>query len=596
MINERIKKLQNVMRDKKITMYYIPTSDFHGSEYVAEYFQVRKYMSGFSGSAGVMIITQKEAHLWSDGRYYLQAEKQTKDNVVVFHRQGEKGVVSPLAFVHKHFKENDVLAFDGRVVAAPIGNAFKKVADERNGSIRYDEDLVDAIWKDRPAISKAPVYRFDDRYAGESAINKIHSIRSAMKASGGAQAHLIASLDDIAYILNLRGDDIKCTPVFLSYLYIGEKQNYLYLDIDKVGADIKKYLDTLAIEVKAYDALYDDIKTLDVECLWLDPEHVNYMLYSNVKKEIRLMEAANPSILMKAVKNQVEIENARIAHVKDGVAITKFMYWLKQNVGKQAMDEISVADYLENLRKQQADFIELSFDTISAYKANAANAHYKAQVDSKADIKAEGTLLLDSGGQYLQGTTDITRTFALGDIDDVVKKHFTLVLESMIRLADVTFLQGVTGINLDILARAPLWQHGIDYKHGTGHGIGHFLGVHEGPQSIRWQSLTNRKEETTLVEGMMISNEPGVYIEGAYGIRIENLLVVQKAQKVGNDQFLKFETLTLAPIDLDMIDLRYLSESGRAYVNTYHKNVFEKLHPFLDENEVLWLKEYTREI
>lgn len=593
MVNERIKKLRDLMRDRGVDMYYIPTSDYHNSEYVGAHFRERAYMSGFTGSSGVMVITLDAAYLWSDGRYFIQAEEEIKGSEIIFKRQGETGGASPYEFIVSNLQEGSVLAFDGRTVSTLLGKMFEKAVGEHNGKIIYDIDLAGDIWKDRPALEKNPVFLMEVKYVGMDTKEKLSLIRNKMEMYK-AKNHLITSLDDIAYILNIRGNDIPATPVVLSYLLIQEQQSFFYVDRDKLSDVIGAYLIENDIIVKPYNAIYEDIKTLS-DTILLDGEIVNYTLYKGLNEDIKVLNHENPSIMMKAIKNDVEIENLRIAHIKDGVAVTKFMYWLKQNIGNVAMDEVSVADVLESFRKEQEHFIEISFDTIAAYNANAAMMHYHATDINKSELAPSGMLLVDSGGQYQNGTTDITRTFALGAVDLLWKRDFTLTLCGMSALARAKFLSGCTGINLDILARQPLWNIGIDYRCGTGHGVGFTLGVHEGPHGIRWRK-SNRKEDTVLQPGMVVTDEPGVYQEGSHGIRIENELIVEKRELNEYGQFLGFETITFVPIDLDLIDIEYLDRDTRNWLNMYHQEVFKKISPYLDEATTIWLKQYTKAI
>ncbi|MDF9838218.1 MULTISPECIES: aminopeptidase P family protein [unclassified Breznakia] len=593
MINERINELRKLMKLNEVDLYYIPTSDYHNSEYVGSHFQAREYMSGFTGSAGVMIVTLNQACLWSDGRYYIQAEEQIKGTEIIFKRQGEVGVETPFEFVRSQIHEGFTIAFDGKTVSAQLGKQFESLVKNNHGKVLHDVDFVGDIWKERPNLEIKKAFILDKKYVGETTKAKISKLREKLHTYRVAN-HLITSLDDIAYLLNIRGRDIPSTPVILSYLLVTDDAVKFYVNKDKLSLEVLEYLSINNIEVKPYADAYEDINKIQGSIL-IDPEIVNFSLYKGISSSVQIIEQENPTIMMKAIKNAVEIENLRIAHIKDGVAITKFMYWLKKNIGTMEMDEVSVADKLTELRAEQLHYIEPSFDTISAYNANAAMMHYHATDDHKSNLKAEGLLLVDSGGQYLNGTTDITRTFALGKVDAVWKRDFTLVLRGMSTLSRAKFLTGCSGINLDILARQPLWNIGIDYRCGTGHGVGFVLGVHEGPHGIRWRK-SYRKEDTPLYPGMVVTNEPGVYQEGSHGIRIENELIVKKDESNEYGQFLSFETITFAPIDLDMIDVSFLDDESKSWLNDYHKQVFEKVSPYLTTEETTWLKEYTKAI
>lgn len=594
MINSRIKQVRELMSENHVDIYYIPTSDYHNSEYVGEYFQTRTYMSGFTGSAGVMIISKEHAYLWSDGRYYIQAQEQIKDTEIIFMKLGERDVETPFEFMKNHLPKNGVIAFDGRTVTTDLGKQLKQLTDDKGGRLLFDVDFVAQIWQDRPTLEVKPAFLLEEKYAGKSVEIKLKEVRNKMKQAK-VDYHILTSLDDIAYLLNIRGNDIPSTPVILSYLLLSEDTCSFYCDERKLSNEIKEYLKDNHIDIFKYNDIYTDIMKI-AGSIWMDLEIVNYTLYEKANKKMKIYAKENPTIMMKAIKNDVELENLRIAHLKDGVAVTKFMYWLKSNIGKIEIDEVSADLKLTAFRQEQSDFIEPSFDTISAYNENAAMMHYHATDDHKSTLKASGLLLVDSGGQYKNGTTDITRTFALGEVNPIWKRDFTLVLSGMAALSRAKFLFGCTGINLDILARQPLWNIGIDYRCGTGHGVGFLLGVHEGPHGIRWRKMMNRKEDTPLFEGMVVTNEPGVYQEGSHGIRIENELIVQKDIQNEYGQFMKFETITFAPIDLDMIDLTYLDQDAKDWLNAYHKEVYNKLNPFLNEEEKEWLSKYTKAI
>ncbi len=595
-INERITKLRSVMKQHDIDMYFVPTSDYHDSEYVNAYFKARAWLSGFTGSAGMMVVTQEKAVVWSDGRYFIQAEKQLKDTCIDFYRMGEKGFLSPLEFIREESKTNGTLGFDGKVVSTIFGENLERALVKKNVSIVYDLDLVDEIWEDRPALPSDEMYELTMAYAGKSLQDKVNDVRIVMK-QWNASKYIITSLDDIAWLMNIRGNDIENTPVVLSYVIVSEDSFAFYVDQSKINDKMKAYLNANDVTIKDYNTIYEDVKhfTQD-DIVLLDKERVNYRIVKSINKEAKIVSKANPTTLMKALKNKVELANLRIAHIKDGAAVTKFMYWLKNNVATQAMDEYSVATYLHQCRAQQEHFLDESFTTIAGYNANAAMMHYSATPEDKATLKPEGLLLVDSGGQYLEGTTDITRTFALGPVEALWKRDFTLTLKGMIQLSKARFLEGCTGLNLDILARQPLWDIYLDYKCGTGHGVGYLLSVHEGPHGIRWRQALNRKEDTPLQEGMIVTNEPGVYIEGSHGIRCENEMIVRKDKENEYGQFLDFETITFAPFDLDLIDVQYLDEASRTWLNAYHKEVYQKVSPFLTEEEKEWLATYTREI
>lgn len=584
------------MKEQEIDIYLIPTSDFHESEYVGAYFKARKFMSGFTGSAGTLVVTHTQAGLWTDGRYFIQAEAQLKNSGIDLYKMGMKDVLNIEDFIIEKMPQGGKLGFDGRVVNSRMGLKLEEKLKEKNASIIYDRDIVNDVWSDRPALSCEPAFLLDIQYAGKSREEKLEDLRKKMEQEK-ADIFILTCLDDIAWLFNIRGNDIPYNPVILSYIIITKEKGYFFVNENALNLEIKKALEADNIEVMPYDKIYDFVKQISkTEAVLLDKNKVNYAIVRNLKPEVKIIDKTNPTTLAKAVKNEIELENLRKSHLKDAVAVTKFMYWLKKNVGKETITEITASDYLENLRKEQEGFIELSFDTISAYQEHAAMMHYSATEDTDVQLKAEGLLLVDSGGQYYEGTTDITRTFVLGPIKEEWKKHFTLVAKSMLNLANAKFLYGCTGLNLDILARGPLWNLGIDYRCGTGHGVGYLLNVHEAPNGFRWKSVPERNDQAVLQAGMVTTDEPGVYIENSHGIRTENELICQKAEENEYGQFMNFETITYVPIDLDGIDKKYLNEMDIEQLNQYHKMVYEKVSPYLDSEEKEWLQRYTRAI
>lgn len=596
MIPERLTALREEMKRRSIDIYVVPTADFHESEYVGEHFKARKFITGFTGSAGTAVITLKEAGLWTDGRYFVQAEKQLEGSTVTLYRMAEEGVPAVEEFVKDKLPQGGCIGFDGRTVNGAWGEKFAAIAEEKGGSLSVGEDLIDLIWTDRPELSRAPLFILEEKYSGKSTAEKIKDVRAKM-AEEGADVHILTSLCDIAWLLNIRGGDIQSVPVVLSYLVLTKDQCIWFLQEEVVDDTIRAYLNENHIETRPYDAIYTYVPAIPESAVVLmNKSGVNYRICSELNKNIQVINKPNPTELMKAVKNPVEVDNIRLAHVKDGVAVTKFMYWLKTNIGKIPMTEISASDYLEARRREQENFIDLSFTTISAYGANAAMMHYSATPESNTGLKPEGFLLVDSGGHYYEGTTDITRTFVLGPISDEMKQHFTAVCRSNMKLANAKFLYGACGLNLDILARGPLWDMGIDYKCGTGHGVGYILNVHEGPNGFRWKIVPERHDSGVLEEGMITTDEPGVYLEGKYGIRTENELVCRKAEKNEYGQFMEFENITYAPIDLDGIDPEQMSPREKQMLNDYHKKVYEVLSPYMTEEENEWLKKYTRAI
>ena len=595
-ILERVSKLRQLMAENSIDAYIIPSADNHQSEYVGEYFKTRAYISGFTGSAGTVVITKDDAGLWTDGRYFIQADHQLEGSGIRLFKMGEPGVPTTEEFLSDSIPAGGKLGFDGRVIAAEEGISLEKKLSEKNIGIVYDLDLVDQFWTDRPAMSEKPAFLLDVKYSGESFSSKLARVREKM-TEAGAKCHIITSLDDIAWLLNIRGDDVAYSPLVLSYSVVTLDSVHLFIDANKLGEDIMAEFAKENVVIHPYNDVYEFIKTIEKDqAVMIDPKKINYAIFNNIPSEVKIIEKDNPTIMFKAVKNEVELENIRKSHIKDGIAFVKFMYWLKQNIGKIKITEISASDKLEEFRAQQEGFIGPSFAPISAYKEHAAMMHYSATEESNYELKPEHLYLTDTGGNYYEGTTDITRTLALGEISHELKVHFTAVARGMINLSMAKFLYGVRGYNLDVLARQPIWQLGIDYKCGTGHGVGYLLNIHEGPSGFRWQIVPSKNETAVMEPGMVITNEPGIYIENSHGIRIENELVFQNAEKNEFGQFMNFEVVTFIPIDLDAIEPSELNKDEKAYLNSYHRQVFEKISPYLTDEEKEWLKIYTREI
>ena len=594
MIKQRIEKIRDLMKEKNIYAYIVPSSDYHQSEYVGDYFKAREFMSGFTGSAGTLIVSMDEVGLWTDGRYFIQAEQELKHSGIKLFKMGEEGVPTIEEYLLEKLPKNSTLGFDGRVMSVKEGQNLANKLVFKGINIEYKYDLVNDIWQDRCSLPTEKAFLLDIEYSGESFSHKLSRIRQAMKEKK-ATTHILASLDDIAWLFNIRGRDVKSNPVVLSYAVICTNSVYLFIDKNKIDEDIKHELSKENVQIKGYDEVYEFIKNIgENEVVLIDTSKVNYAIYNNIPSNVQKIEERNPSILFKSIKNEIELKN--ISHIKDGVAFTKFMYWLKNNIGKIDITEISATQKLEDLRREQDKFIEPSFSTIAAYKDHAAMMHYSATEESNYKLEPRDLFLVDSGGQYFDGTTDITRTIALGPIHEKIRRDFTNVVRGMIRLSKAKFLYGCRGYNLDILARGPLWEEGIDYKCGTGHGIGFVLNVHEGPNGFRWKVREGIDDTCILEEGMVTTNEPGVYVENSHGIRIENEIVVRKAEKNEYGQFMDFEVITFAPIDLDAIDESLLLKDERVYLNNYHKQVYDKIAPYLNEEEKQWLKIYTREI
>ena len=594
MDSKRITALRAIMKREGIDYYYIPTADFHESEYVVEYFKARKFITGFTGSAGVAVIGQEEAWLWTDGRYFIQAASQIEGSGFGLMKMGQEGVPTVMQYLGEKLQEGQCIGFDARVVNTNDAKEFAKIAAKKHGSLKTDNDLLDEVWTDRPALVHQPADVLKDEFNGEATASKLARVREQMEKEE-AQYHIISTLDDIAWILNVRGNDIPHVPVVLSFLVIGKEDAMWFVEENALSDAVKEMAAECGITIRPYEDVYAYAATIpENSTVLLDKRKVNYRITNALSETVHIVSKANPSQLMKAIKNEIELENTRKAHLLDGIAVTKFMYWLKKNVGKIPMDEVSVSDYLQSLREQMEGYRDISFDTIAGYNANAAMMHYKAEPDTAAKLEPQGMLLVDSGGHYDTGTTDITRTFVLGPISDIQKKHFTMVVKSNLNLANVKFLYGCNGISLDVICREPIWKENLDYQCGTGHGVGYLLNVHEGPNSFRWQYRPGF--DNPFEAGMITTDEPGIYLLDQYGIRTENELICVKGEKNQYGQFMGFENITYVPIDLDGIDKQYLNAEDVKQLNDYHKMVYEKISPYMTPEENEWLKEYTREI
>lgn len=589
-MNTNFIKLREMMKSQNIKYYLVPSEDPHQSEYVDDHFKCRQYISGFTGSAGTFLAGYDEGWLWTDGRYFTQAEQQISSDITLM-KQGVTGVPTTLEFLKDHLNEDDILGMNGLTISASYGKKIARLAKQNHFHFKFDLRFVETIWSEdsRPAMSKFPIYRHDIKYTGEHTGSKIERVREKMK-SKNVEAFFLSSLPDIAWLFNLRGDDIACTPLFYSYAWITMDQCYLFVRGDCISAVAFQRFKEHGISIRDYNEIDSFLKDQHVNVL-LDPDLTNYYHY-NLLFKCKIIEEKNPTELMKAIKNETQINHLKECHINDGIAMTKFMYWLKKNVGKIPMTERMISDQLESERKKQPDYVGLSFETICAYKDHAAMMHYQSTEESDVPVDAEGMLLIDSGGQYYGGTTDVTRTFILGPISEEERKYFTLVLKSMLTIADAKFLLGCRGSNLDILAREPLWEQGVDYRCGTGHGVGYFLGVHEGPNAFRWRSNPENLD-AVLQPGMVITDEPGVYVPGKYGIRTENMLYCTKWRQNEYGAFLHFQPLTLVPIDLDGVDFSLLDEKDKKRLADYQKLVFDTLSPHLNEEETSWLKSLT---
>ncbi len=596
-ISERLAAVRGIMKANGVDIYVVVTGDYHISEYAGDYFKEREFISGFTGSAGTAVITSDTAVLFTDGRYFVQAEKQLSGTEYKLMRMGSAGVPALNEYCRELLKEGMTIGFDGRCVQAGQGIEFKKMAEFNKAYCNYSFDAIEQIYEGRAEFPHSKAFYLDTKYSGKTIKEKLADVRGVMK-DNMSDVHIIASLDDICWLFNIRGRDVHCNPVIMAYAAVYMDKTVLYTDIDRLDECIDKLIEA-GVEVKSYNDIYEDIRSIAGHKVLIDKKRVNTRLYLYAKDndKIELVEKENPEVLLKAVKNDTEIANLKDVHIDDGLAVTRFIFWLKKAVKSgQTITEASAAEYLDNLRSGIKDYIELSFDTISAYADNAAMMHYQASKDNCSTLKQEGMLLVDSGGQYMRGTTDITRTIALGEVTDEMKKCYTLTLKGMLNLANTRFLHGCTGYNLDIMARAPLWNENIDYRCGTGHGVGYLLNVHEAPNGFRWKHIQGVNDLAILTPGMVTSDEPGVYADGRFGIRIENEIIVTEDKENEYGRWLKFEMLTMVPVDLELVDVQYLNDKDIEQLNNYHKQVYNALSPYMKGEELEQLAYSTREL
>ena len=591
-VPEKLSALRTLMGERKITAYIIPSDDFHGSEYVGDFFKARAYMSGFTGSAGTLVVLPESAHLWTDGRYFLQAALQLEGSGIELMKIGEPGVPSVNDFLADRLEENSKIGFDGRVISAAFADGLKASLQKKHIAFSAGEDLVDTVWAERPAISAEKAWALRDEYAG-SRKEKIEKVRESMEKNDCALL-LAAAPEQIAWLLGLRGNDVECTPVFLSYMLISREKALLFANESIFDDAIKASLAADGVELLPYSSVYG---VLQKECagktVWADAARTNFSLMSCMESAERIEKKASPIELMKAVKSPAEQEGMKKAHILDGAAVTTFIYWLKTHVGKEKITELSASEKLLEFRKEQEGFVERSFETIMGYGAHGAIIHYAPTPETDCELQPRGLCLVDSGGQYAFGTTDITRTVVVGELTDEERRIFTLVLKGHLRLGNARFKYGCGGGAVDHLAREPLWEKALDYNHGTGHGVGFVLSVHEGPQRIHWNGPA---KDVPFEPGMITSNEPGFYVEGKFGVRHENLVLCVEKEKSEYGRFLGFENLTMVPFDVDGLDLSLLDGEEKRLLNDYHRTVREAISPYLDAEEKAWLESVTAEI
>ena len=585
--HRRLEALRRLMRGRGIDAYLVLTDDYHASEYVGDYFKSRAYLSGFTGSAGTLVVTAAEAGLWTDGRYFLQAAEQLQGSGIALRKMGEDVTIP--AYLKTVLSSGQCLGYDGRTVRAGYAAQLRNALQQQD--IRFDEtaDLVSELWTDRPPFPAAPVWELPTVYTGKSRSEKLAELRRAM-ADAGADCHLLAALDDIAWLFNLRGGDVPYNPVFMAYALLTPQETVLYAAPAAFSADLTAALDKDGITLRPYGQVYEDLAALPHGSrVLLDEDAVNVALCRALPQGVATVALTNPTTLCKAQKTPAEQENMRLAHIYDGVALTKLLCWL--HTQPLSVTELAIADKLESLRAACPDYLGQSFAPIIAAGAHGAIIHYEPTEASNTPLVNNSFLLMDTGAQYWQGTTDVTRTVAIGTLSDEQKTHYTAVLRGHLALAAAHFKHGCTGVNLDCLARAPLWELGLDYNHGTGHGVGYLLNVHEGPQGIR---LRDQNGGAVLEEGMILSDEPGVYFENRYGIRLENLLLCRKAEKTDHGQFMAFDTLTMVPFDRRAIDPAQMSQQELTLLNRYHAAVYQAISPHLTAEERIWLYEATQ--
>lgn len=592
-VSERLALLRKKMSEVGADWFLCTSDDFHGSEYVADYFKVREHFTGFTGENAFLLLNKDIALMWTDGRFFLQADKELEGSGVSLMKMGEPGVPSLSEYIRDNLKDGETMFFDGRMVSSGLGNRIKGFADTNNAKIVDNNDIAGELWENRPKRPSNPITVYGTEVTGESVSDKLNRIRTEL-TKHGAKYNFIGSVDDIAWITNMRGSDIECNPVFLSYMLISEKNAVIFMQDSEVSDSVRAHLSGNGFTIENYDNVLNYISSLDYEGpVLVDEASVNFACFRAISDRAKLVKTMNPSKKMKAIKNETEISRLKEAYLLDSVCVTKFCFWLKQAVKSENVTEMSAAEYIDNLRRQVPGFLDLSFPTISGYAANGAIVHYGVTEESNTLVKQENLLLVDSGGQYEKGTTDVTRTIACGTVNDKMKLYYTKVAVGMLSLANAKFPYGCTGRNLDTFARAPLWSIGADYNHGTGHGVGYILNVHEGPQSIRWKFAEGIKEYP-LEPGMITSDEPGVYITGEFGIRIENVILCKWEKTTDMGRFLCFEHLTHAPLDRALLDKTVLSESEINLINAYQQKVYDMMKGHLTAEEEQWLFDETR--
>lgn len=586
-ISDKLTALRAEMAKNNINAWIIPSSDAHESEYVADYWLGREWLSGFTGSAGTLIVTTNDAALWTDGRYFIQAEQQLENSGIALMKEGQPGVPSQIQWLLDIVPENGSVGFDGASMSLIKARGMSRKLNRKNIQLQTDKDILNSIWNDRPSLPANTVFLHSDAYAGKTREDKLSEVRHAMAEKGASQL-LITTLDDIAWLFNLRGSDIECNPVFLAYALITPEQATLFINDQRIEKDALAALRTSDITLKPYESIIPHLHSLPETTLQIDPATTSQGLFDALPQHVKCIEAASPSRALKAIKNDTEIARMTDCHRRDGVAMTRFIRWLEEAIPSGQLDEVNIDKKLVGFRAESEEFKGVSFPAIVGYAGHGAICHYRADDDSKYDVKPEGLLLIDSGGQYPDGTTDITRTFACGEMTDEQRRDYTLVMKCHIAMATARFRKGTRGIQLDAITRQPLWAEGLDYNHGTGHGVGYFLNVHEGPQSVspRWF-------DEALKPGMLITNEPGMYRDDKHGVRLENIMLVVEDTTNEFGEFYKLKPLTLTPFDTRPLIKELLTSAEVQWINDYHARVHQELSPLLEGDDLVWLKQAT---
>jgi len=592
-MKQTIVDLRRVMQREGIDAWISPSSDAHQSEYPTEYDKCRRFLSGFTGSAGTLLVMMEEAYLWTDGRYFLQAESELKDSGITLMKMGESGVPTLDELLEEKMKKDEVLGFNGSLLSFSEGKVIANKVVKKGVKLAIGKEITNEVWTDRPKRPHTKVFILEDKYAGKSASKKISEVRERMN---GKDLLIVSSLSDIAWLTNLRAFDIQCNPLFLSYFILEMDKAILFIQEESLSDDVREYLSNNGIGIKPYDDFDKSVEAIKSRQIMFDEADVSYKTFISISKKDnanKLYNVLSPVTYLKNIKNDIEVSNMKKSHIRDGVYMAKYMYWLKQQIKNGAkLTEKTASDYLDDLRRGDELFLDLSFPTISGYAENGAIVHYEAEYDTAKELEAKGLYLFDSGATYMDGTTDVTRTISLGENTYEERLHYTLVTIGMLRLLNTTFKRGAIGACLDIKAREALWEYGLDYNHGTGHGVGFVNTVHEAPTSIRNKINKDLYRNLEFEPGMIMSDEPGVYISGKHGIRMEILMTVVEKQ----DGFLGFESLTMAPIDNEPLLVEVMTKRDIELYNKYQKQVYEAISYGLSEEEKLWLKELTKEI